>query len=343
VRVFLYVCLFFFLLSGVVFAKSEGVLPGLQNPGFVEPPAWFKSSFLDLREDIAEAAADKKRVLFFFYQDGCPYCEKLANVNFTQKVIVDKTRQNFDVVAINMWGDKEITDFSGNTMTEKAFATKLRIMFTPTLIFFNENAEVALRLNGYYPPEKFSVALDYIIERKENTLPFRQYLKDKSPIASSGVMHKVDYFRSGKIDLSEQRSSAPYKLILFEQKQCPACDEFHNDILKRKETEKLAKKFDIIQLDMWSKKPIIGFDGKETTAIKLAKKLQVQYAPSFLFFDSKNKEVIRMEAYMKAFHIQSVFDYVATSAYIDEPSFQRYIDVRAEKIREKGGKIELMK
>ncbi len=335
-------CVILILFPNIVLAKTEGVLPGLQNPGFVEPPAWFKSSFLELAEDIADAASENKRVLFFFYQDGCPYCEKLVNVNFAQKAISDKTRQNFDVVAINMWGDREVTDYNGKVMSEKDFAASLRVMFTPTLVFFNEKGQVALRLNGYFPPAKFDVALDYVTEKQESTIRFRDYLQSKAPVLSNKKMHKIESFRSGAVDLSQRKSNADYAMILFEQDQCPACDELHSDALKRSETKALAKRFDAVQLNMWSKTTITGFDGKPTSAFALAQSLDIKYAPSFVFFDKNNKEVIRMEAYLKAFHIQSVMDYVSTEAYKSEKSFQRYIDVRADEIREKGGTVELM-
>ncbi|MDH5259041.1 MAG: thioredoxin fold domain-containing protein, partial [Gammaproteobacteria bacterium] len=283
------------------------------------------------------------RLLVFFYQDGCPYCEKLVNVNFSQKSIVDKTRQNFDVVAINMWGDREVSDFGGKHMTEKEFATSQRIMFTPTLLFLNEKGEVALRLNGYIPPAKFTLALDYIIQRQENIMRFSDFLKANLTALSSGEIHNVDYFRSGSIDLSRRKSDADYLMILFEQKQCPACDELHRDILKRPETEVLARKFDVVQLDMWSNKSMIDFDGTKMTVKDFTRKLNVKYTPGFVFFDKNNNEIIRIEAYLKSFHIQSVMDYVLSGAYKTEPSFQRYIDVRANALRDKGVKVELMK
>ena len=37
-------------------------------------PGWFKESFLDFREDIAEASVEGKRLLLYFWQRGCPYC-----------------------------------------------------------------------------------------------------------------------------------------------------------------------------------------------------------------------------------------------------------------------------
>jgi len=338
------ICSVFLLVaSGATMAKKEGELPDLQNPGFVQQPAWFKSSFLDMRDDIAEAADDNKRLIYYFYQDGCPYCKKLLTVNFSQKSIVDKTRQNFDVVAVNMWGDREVIDMQGNELIEKDLATKLRVMFTPTLLFFNEKGQVALRVNGYFPPEKFNVALDYIIQRQEDKLRFSDYLKQQSPIASHAKLHKKDYFRAAPFELQKRESGKGNLLVLFEQKQCPACDELHTDILLREESKKRIKEFDVVQLDMWSKDTVITPEGKKTTAAEFARELDVKYAPSFVFFNANGKEVIRMEAYLKAFHIQSVMEYVSSQAYLKEPSFQRYIDVRAEALRDKGVTVELMK
>ena len=60
-----------------------------------EPPAWFTESLLDLREDVAEAAAQGKRVMLYFGQDGCPYCKRLMDVNFRDAAIAAKTQQHF--------------------------------------------------------------------------------------------------------------------------------------------------------------------------------------------------------------------------------------------------------
>ncbi|MEW8030334.1 MAG: thioredoxin fold domain-containing protein, partial [Candidatus Thiodiazotropha sp.] len=115
--------------------SEEGLRQGLVNPGFHDKPAWFKNSFLDLQEDLQEAAEEDKRVILYFHQDGCPYCAKLLNENFSIKKIVDKTQQAFQLVAINIWGDREVTGLSGETTTEKAFAASMKVMYTPTMLF----------------------------------------------------------------------------------------------------------------------------------------------------------------------------------------------------------------
>lgn len=330
------------LCTGIGWAKKEAELKDLQNPGFVEQPEWFKTSFLDMRDDIAEAADQGRRLIFYFYQDGCPYCKKLLTVNFAQKTIVDMTRQNFDVVSVNMWGDREVTDFNGNILKEKDFAAQMRVMFTPTLLFFDEDGKVALRINGYFPPEKFMAALQYVAGKNEKKIRFSDYLEQINPPPSHGKLHSNPLFMKNPFDLTQRQPGKDFLLVLFEQKECPACDELHTDIFLRKESQELLTKFQIAQLDMWQKDALTTPAGEVTTIADWARSLNVKYAPSFVFFDAQGNEVIRMEAYLKAFHIQSVMDYVSSSAYRRQPSFQRYIDERAEALREKGIEINLM-
>ena len=126
-------------------ATAPDFLQGdMVNPGYHEKPSWFKESFLDLREDVQEATENKKRVLLYFYQDGCPYCAKLLQDNLGQKKLADKTRKYFDVISINMWGDKEVTDLKGQLTTEKKFTEKMRVMYTPTLLFLTEKGKVEI-------------------------------------------------------------------------------------------------------------------------------------------------------------------------------------------------------
>ena len=90
------------------------------------------------------AAREGRRVLLFFHQDGCPYCQKLLRDNFGQKAIADKTRAGFEVVAINIWGDREVT-VGDKVVKEKDFAAALKVQYTPTLLFFNENTKAVYR------------------------------------------------------------------------------------------------------------------------------------------------------------------------------------------------------
>lgn len=336
--------LILFTAPAMAMAAEGGLGAGMVNPGYHEPPSWFKNSFMDLQEDLAEANVDQKRLILYFFQDGCPYCAKLLSVNWQDPQIVQKTRQNFEVIAINLWGDREITDFSGNNLSEKRFAEINRVMYTPTLLFLNEKGDVALRVNGYYQPEKFSAALDYVAGKKENEQAFSDYYKDNSDDKASNKLHRDSNYLDKPYNLTRQaRTDNKPLLVLFEQRWCGPCDELHDDIFQREETRKYLNKFDIAQLDRWGKDEVITPAGEHTTALEWGRQLNVNYAPSLIFFDNNGQEVFRIEAYLKAFHVQSVLDYVSSGAYKKQPNLQRYVQARADAMREKGIEVDLMK
>jgi thioredoxin-related protein len=324
--------------------NNHGLSKGMQNPGYQEKPKWFKLSFLDIREDVAEAKAAKKRVMLYFYQDGCPYCAKLLNDNFGQRRIALKTQKYFDVIAINMWGDREVTDFNGKETTEKKFAQQMRVMFTPTLLVLNEQGKVILRINGYWFPAKFSAMLDWAGKHKESEISFRGYFARLSPTRASGKLHQEKTFLKPPYNLTaSSRASGKPLLVMFEQPHCKACDELHTDILKRKASRQWMKKFDIVLLHMWSRAPVVTPDGKKTSVRQWAAKLNITNSPSLVFFDDKGKVVFRAEAYLKAFHVQGSMSYVATGAYRTQPSFQRYLQKVNAGMTKKGIKVDLMK
>lgn len=334
-----------FCLLGTAVAAAEPVqgelASGMVNPGYHEQPAWFKPSFLDIREDAQEADAAGKRLMLYFYQDGCPYCKKLLEDNFGLRAIVDKTRRYMDVVAINMWGDREVTGFDGKATTEKRFAESLRVMFTPTLLFVDGDGKLIMRLNGYYPPHKFGAVVDYVGQRLEQRVGFREYWAKLSPPAAMGILHQQADYLQPPYRLAARRGGKPL-LVLFEQKDCAHCDELHMDILKRPESRELMRRFDVVLLDMWSDTPVQTPAGRQTTASAWARALGVQYAPTLVMFAADGSEAFRTEAYLKAFHTQSAMDYVLSGAWRTQPSFQRFIQARADALEARGIHVDLM-
>lgn len=327
----------------VIAAEPHSLTEGMVNPGHHDKPDWFKLSFLDIREDIAEAAAENRRVLLYFYQDGCPYCKKLLQDNFGQKVIADKTRKHFDVIAVNMWGDREVTDLNGNETTEKEFAKLMRVMFTPTLLFLDESGAVALRVNGYYYPGKFNTALDYVSGKTETRMSFAEYYKKNTPEKASGKLHTAvtNLPAPYKLGASARNNKRPL-MVLFEQKVCKACDELHLDVLKKEQVQKEMAKYDIVVLDMQSAETIVTPDGKTRKISQWAHELDIKYAPSMVFFDRQGNEVFRAEAYLRTFHVAGSMSYVSSGAYLKQPSFQRYLQDVTKKLHDQGIEVNLL-
>ncbi len=312
------------------------------SPHAIDIPPWFRETFLDFREDIREAAKTGKRLMVYFGQDGCPYCRELMRVNFSQKSIADKTRRHFDAIALNIWGDREVTWIDGKVRSEKESAAFLRVQFTPTLLFFDEKGNVTLRLNGYYPPHKFHAALDYVAGKHEGKVNFADYLQRNVKEADSGVLHEQPFFVKPPFNFDRSRKTAAKPLaVLFEQKHCAACDEMHALSFKDKATLALLGKFDVARLELFGTQPVVTPAGKNLNEEQWARELKVAYTPTIVFFDAQGKEVFRVEAYLRPFHFVSSLDYVAGGAYRTQPNFQRYIQARAERIRARGGRIEL--
>jgi thioredoxin-related protein len=277
------------------------------TPAFCqEVPEWFVESLLDIREDAAEAAKDGKRLMLYFAQEGCPYCKQLVTVNWRQDRIVEKTRRNFVPIAINIWGDREVTAADGRRMPEKRFAAALKVQFTPTLVFFDEKGSVAHRINGYLPPEEFYAALDDAVGKRP------------AVAAASGQ----------PVDLRRKAGGKPLVLLL-RSAGCEACDELERNLKIDAVRAQLAR-FELLRAA--NPATVLTAAGNDTVSST--------YVPSLVFF-SGGREVFRTEAYLRPFHLAGALDYVASGSYAREPSFQRFLQLRAERMRARGERVDL--
>ena len=303
-------------------------------------PTWFKESFLDFEEDIAEAAAQGKRLVLYVYQSGCPYCNALVQHNFAQRDIAQTTQDYFDLVTINMWGDREVIQVGGQSFTEKTLAEALKVQFTPTLLFFNEAGKVVLRVNGYYPPDAFRAALEYARTHTNQSSSFNEFMSTLPSVnRESGSLHNEVFFVPPPFDLSA-RDGRPLA-VFFEQSHCLECDTFHQKVLSQPIVRSQVEKLTAVQLDLWSDIPIVTPDGRSTTARKWARELDVGFAPTVVLFNASGAEVVRLEAAFQTFHTQGIFRYVLDQSYEQQPSFQRYLSMHADELREQGYDVDI--
>jgi len=305
-------------------------------------PEWFHESFLDLQEDIEEMADENKRLILFVSQNACPYCHKFINKNLKDVETRKKLDKHFKVVHINLFGDKEITDTNGNTYTEKGFGIMRNIQFTPTLLFFDEDANQILRLNGYINTEKFNLALDYVKDKKEKVITYKEYLLNSKNKTTSTKLNQDKELFIASNNFSRKNSSKKMA-IFFESTNCGECDITHNTLLKNKDTRKLLKELDVYQVDLNSNKNIATPKGMILNIKEWTKQLNISNTPTIIYFDEKGDEIIRVEALFKTFHFQSIIDYVVSDAFKTEKEFQRYLTIRAHDIREKGIDVDIWK
>jgi thioredoxin-related protein len=305
-------------------------------------PSWFYDSFLDLREDVEEMSQENKRLILFVHQDSCPYCHKFITKNLSDDTTKKKIKESFNIVQINMFGSKKIIDIDGNTYTEKEFAIKHKVQFTPTLMFFDENSKQILRLNGYVNTEKFKTALNYSKDKKEMSMSYKEYLLSVKQEKSNDSLNKTGDLFSKSNDYSRKNNSKKMA-IFFESNNCKECDITHNTLLKDKYTRELFKKMDVYQVNLNSSDMITTPNNKVLSIQDWTQELNISHSPSIIFYDENAVEIIRIEALFKNFHFQSIVDYVVSNAYKEEKEFQQYLSNRVHKIREKGIDVDIWK
>ncbi len=105
---------------------------------------WFTITFRDIREDIATAAEEDKRLVLIIEQRGCIYCKKVHEEILSDPEVRDYIKANYNVVQYNLYGDEEVTDLDGEVLTEKTAVRKWGVAFTPTILFMPETAPEGL-------------------------------------------------------------------------------------------------------------------------------------------------------------------------------------------------------
>lgn len=163
-------------------AATTGAVLG--DDGLYRQP-WFHDSFLDLGEDLQEAAASGRRLAVIWEQKGCPFCRDMHLVNFADPRVADYVKQRFLVVQLDLLGAREVVDLDGTPHEERVLARQSAVLVTPTIQFAPERAdpgrplhasEVA-RMRGYLEPREFLLMFRYVAERGYEAAPFLTWAK----------------------------------------------------------------------------------------------------------------------------------------------------------------------
>lgn len=328
-------------LLGLVLALSWSVT-GIAANGKVtggvmsQHPEWFKESFLDIGEDVEEAAEEGKHVILFMHLNGCPYCNKMSEENFKHSPDTEYIQEHFDVIAINIKGDREVAFNEEVTVTEKALADLVKVNYTPTTVFLNQDNQVVLKLNGYRSVEKFGQALRYVQQQKYSEMKLADYIEQQATTAHYQLRSHPLFS-----EINDLSSVQEPLALLFEDSGCDACDTLHQGHLQNPAILSVLEKMKVVRLDANADTPIKDVAGNLTTAKAYAKQLGLTYRPGIVLFD-KGKEVRRIDGLLYSFHFEEVLRYVAERHYEQYPTdFYEYLGVRTQELLKQGINIDL--
>ena len=166
--------------------RAEAVLT---DDGLYRQP-WFLESFLELADDLDGATKAGKRFAVMWELRGCPYCKETHLVNFAKPEITNFIKDRFEILQLNIIGSREVTDFDGAKLSEKALAQKYGVRYTPTIQFFPDTVaglaakapkdREVQRIQGYLAPPAFLTMFRFVSERAYEKGSLRDYLKANS-------------------------------------------------------------------------------------------------------------------------------------------------------------------
>ncbi len=313
---------------------AEGKVTGGK---ITEHPDWFKQSFLDLATDVDEANAAGKHVILFMEMNGCPYCFKMNEENFKHAPYKDFIQEHFDVIAINIRGDREVAVDAETSVIEKELAEMLDVRYTPTVVFLSKDNRPVARVDGYRNVADFKRVLEYVQTRAYEQQTPADYLVE----TPTDVVYRFREHPQLK-PVTDLGSVADQPLaVLFEDSGCVACDDLHDGHLKDPEINRILEHFTFVRLDARSSDPIRDVDGNATTPRAYAEKLGVTYRPTILLFD-KGKEIARIESMLYPYHFAGVLEYVGGRHYERYPrSPFDYIDTKTREILKTGKDVNI--
>ena len=299
-----------------------------------QAPAWFKQSFLEIADDVDEAAEAGKHVVLFFQLNGCPYCDRMLTESFEAEPMSSYVREHFDAISINVRGDREIAFNEEIMVTEKQLSEILKVAATPAILFLDENNKTVVRVNGYRAPERFRQILEYVATSSYQSTSLADYLdarlnKNVYTLRDNPLFSEVD-------DLSAV--DGPLMLI-FEDGSCYDCNEFHDGILAHPQVREEIEPYTIVRLDADSNEKIIDLEGNATTPAELARKYDVIYRPGVLMFD-EGLLLRRQDSLLFPHHFKEFSRYVAGGFY-KQVDWRTYSDRRTEELLEAGIDIDL--
>jgi len=143
---------------------------------------FFNETWGDFSEEIANAKAQGKQyILVFFEMDECPFCHYMKENVLNQALVQAYFRKYFLSFSVDIEGDIELTDFIGNVMTQKVFASKKnRVRATPVFAFFDLTGKRVARFIGRTSGvDEFMLLGRYVAEAHFKEMSFTRFKRKK--------------------------------------------------------------------------------------------------------------------------------------------------------------------
>jgi thioredoxin-related protein len=165
-------------MTGLIVLANVSAAATVRDPGTY----FFDQTFGDFNEELANAKEqDKAGILIMFEMDECPFCHRMKTTVLNRPDIQEFFKEHFLIFPVDIEGDVEVTDFSGESLPEKELALKqFRVRATPVFAFFDLDGNLVARYTGATrDAEEFRWLGDYVVEGAYEKTSFTRYKRER--------------------------------------------------------------------------------------------------------------------------------------------------------------------
>ena len=115
-------------------------------------------------------------MLLYFGRYGCSTCRKMHAEVFTDSGLSETFAEKFVLAYVDTESGNRIRLGSGERITEMQFASRSRIVGTPTFVFFSPEQKPLFKKAGFQTIEQMQHYADFIADGHYREMPLKQYL-----------------------------------------------------------------------------------------------------------------------------------------------------------------------
>ena len=154
--------------------------------------------WITMNEALEEQKKEPKKILVHFFAQWCGLCKRMENQTYQNQEIIKYVNDNFYAVKFDAEGGEKV-EFNGRTFTNPTydpnreikyggngsrnqFADVLGVRSYPTMVFFDEKANLITSFPGYRKPKELEPYLAVIATD--------EYQKIRTPIMNLSFLDK---------------------------------------------------------------------------------------------------------------------------------------------------------
>ena len=149
----------------------------LSQPVLAAPPEQY--NFLPLTQALEQVAAENKPMFLYFGRYGCSICLKMNKEVFTDPALRQNMSGEFVLAYVDIESGNRIRLPNGERTTEMQFASRSRLLGTPTFFYFSPNLKPLLKKAGFQTILQMQQYSDFVSEGHYKIMPLKQYLSNE--------------------------------------------------------------------------------------------------------------------------------------------------------------------